>query len=100
MQVFLLGRGVGIPVVNILDFHISTVTGSQTDLVLHQRMEGEQSKTKINATDVCFPTLDYPGLIVNLVHKSDKMPLFFHSDRVRRKEHMQMDIKHDFRSQT
>ena len=74
LQVFHLGRGVGIPVINILYFHISTVTRSQTDLVLHQRMEGEQSTTKINATDVCFPTLDYPGLIVNLVLNSDKMP--------------------------
>ena len=61
------------PVVNILEFYMSTVTGYQTDLVLHPRMEDERSTTKINATCVCFPTLDQPGQIVNLVLKSFKM---------------------------
>ena len=76
MWVFLLGRGVGIPVINILEFHLSTVPGSQTDLVLHPRMEDERSTTKINATDVCLRTLDFPGLRVNLVLKSEKMPCY------------------------
>ena len=31
---------------------MSPVPGSQTDLVLHQSMEGEQYTTNINATDV------------------------------------------------
>ena len=52
-----------------------TVPGYQTDLFLQPRMEGERSATKINATYVCFLTLDEPGLRVNLVLKSDKMPL-------------------------
>ena len=42
LRVLLLGRGVGIPVINILKFHLRNVPGYQTDLVLHVRMEGEQ----------------------------------------------------------
>ena len=71
-----LGHGVGIPVINILEFHLSTVPGSQTDLVLHPNMEGESSTTKVNAKDVCFPTLDYPGLRVNLVLNQKKFLLW------------------------
>ena len=66
--------GVGIPVINnILEFHLNTVPGSQTDFVLHLMMEGWGFTTKTNAIDVYFSTLDYPGLSVNLVLKSEKM---------------------------
>ena len=75
LRLFLLGRGVGTPVVNILKFHMRTVRGSQTDMFLHPNMEGEQYTTKINAPHVCFPTLDYLGLRVNLVLKSETMPI-------------------------
>ena len=53
---------------------MSTVPGYQTDLVLYPRMEGERSTTTINATYMCLPNLDYPGLRANLVLKSEKMP--------------------------
>ena len=53
---------------------MSTVPGSQTDLVLNPGTEGEQSTTKINTTEVCFPTLDQPGLRFNLFIKSYKIP--------------------------
>ena len=53
---------------------MSTAIGSHNALVLHTRMEGKRSTTKINYTDVCFPTLDWTWLRVNLVIKSDKMP--------------------------
>ena len=56
-----------------MEFNLSTVTGSQTDLVLHPGMECDKSNTNINATSVCFSALDYPGLSVNLVIKSKKM---------------------------
>ena len=72
MHVLILGHGVGIPVINILEFHLSSFTGSQTDLVLHPRMEGEQFITNINAIYVCLTTLNYPGLRVNLVLNSEK----------------------------
>ena len=52
---------------------MSTVPGSQTDLFLNPSMEGEQYTTNINATYVCFPTLDYTGLSFNLVLESEKM---------------------------
>ena len=52
---------------------MSTVPGYQNDLVLHPRTEGKKSTTKIYATGVCFPTLDKPGLIFNLVLKSNKI---------------------------
>ena len=58
LRVFLLGRGVFTPVINILQFHLSTVPVSQTDLVLHPRMEGERSTTMMNSTDACLPILD------------------------------------------
>ena len=76
---FVLGRGVGIPVINILEFHMSTVPGSQTDLVLHPRMEGKRYTTNINATGVCLPNLDYSGLrvvtgcVINGTHESQMM---------------------------
>ena len=57
LRVLLLGRGVGIPVINILEFHLRTVPGSHNDLVLQPIMEGERSITNINATDVCLPTM-------------------------------------------
>ena len=53
---------------------MSTVTGYQIDLILHPRMEGERSTTKINSTYVCLPTQYQIGLRVNLVLKSEKMP--------------------------
>ena len=56
-------------------FHLRTVTLSQTDLVLHPRMEGEQSTNNINATYMCLTTLDYPGFRVNLFLNSYKMPV-------------------------
>ena len=43
---------------NILEFHLSTVPGSQTDLVLHTMMEGERSTTNVNVIDVCLSALD------------------------------------------
>ena len=75
LKEYLLGRRVGIPVINnILEFHLSTVPVYQNDLVLHSRMEGERSPNKIIVTDVCLPILDYTGLRVNLVLKNEKMP--------------------------
>ena len=53
-----LGSGVGISIMNILEFHLRNVPLSQTDLFLHPRMEGKQYTTKINASDVCLSTLD------------------------------------------
>ena len=57
---------------NILDLHLITVPGYQTDLVLQTRIEDERYNINISAADVCLPTLSYPGLGVNLVLKSDK----------------------------
>ena len=37
---------------------MSTVPGSQTDLVLHPRMEVERSTTNINTKYVRLPTMD------------------------------------------
>ena len=57
LPVLLLGSGVRIPVINIMEFHLITITGYQTDLVLHPSMEGKQFTTNINATAVCLLTL-------------------------------------------
>ena len=52
---------------------MSTVQGSQTDMVLNPSMEGQRYITKLHATYVCLPTQDYLGLKVNLILMSEKM---------------------------